>query len=277
MSINVNINRPSLPIQLIPLEEGKSLNVEPGSMHACKNVTLATSLSGSVWRTVKLYFLGGENVFMNTYTAKENGAWLALEEAHRGQVASYQLLPGETLFLKRGAYVASDSNVLIDTQFAGVSYWAKGLGFWKITASVKDELPGRIFFDTKQGIIKAVEIVKEDGPVLVDNEQIIGHTSALKMSWKKIGGVKTVLFSGEGFVNEVSGKGTVFVGTTATKVDKANFIQKTITTIIDGLSDGKVSSATLSIVAAAIIIGTSRVNEVVNTHSLIGRLFGIIF
>lgn len=261
MTTNVGTNHSFQPLQMIPLEEGQRLNVQTGSMHACKGVDVTSKLNGSIWNAVKMVFLGGEGFFINTYTSQEKNAWLALEEGHRGQVASYKLRPSEKLIMQRGAFVAADTNVSVSPGFAGVSTWFKGLGLWKLKASLKEGSEGRIFFDTKYGIVKEIKIAKEDGPVLIDNDHIIGFTDSLNFTWKKIGNVKTVLFSGEGFVNEVTGDGTVFVGTTTTKDDKENYVRKAVTGMINELTDGKSPAIVIATALAGLIYLSSRAEE----------------
>jgi uncharacterized protein (TIGR00266 family) len=252
------MGQPTIPIRIIPLESGQELQVEPGAMHACKNVELTTGLNGTVWEAAKQYFLGGESIFSNKYKATDKGAWVALEEGHLGQVASYQLAPGETLYLQKGAYVASDKNIKISTCFAGFSYYFKGLGMWKISATAPQDAPGRIFFDTKDGVIKAIKVDEAEGPVLLDNDSIIGYTDKVSLSLKRLGNARTMLFSGEGFVNETKGSGTVFIGKGISKVEKANYIEQKVVATIEDLTDGNLKAATIAALAAFIIVGTSR-------------------
>lgn len=261
-NVSSTMGQPTVPLRIIPLESGQELRVEPGAMHACKNVDLTTGLNGTVWEVAKHYFLGGESIFANTYKATDKGAWVALEEGHQGQVASYQLSPGETLYLQKGAYVASDSHIKINTCFSGFSYFFKGLGLWKIAASASQDAPGRVFFDTKNGVIKAIEVNEEKGPVLLENDSIVGYTDKLSLSLRRLGNTKTTLFSGEGFVNETKGSGTVFIGTGVTKAEKSNYIERMVVSTIETLTDGKLTAASIATLAGFIIAATSRAANV---------------
>lgn len=257
-NVRNTIRQPTIPLRIIPLEVGQELRVEPGAMHACKNVVLTTGLNGTVWEAVKHYFLGGESILANKYKATSKGAWVALEEGHQGQVASYHLAPGETIYLKNGAYVASDSPIKINTCFAGASYLFKGLGMWKIAASAPQNAPGRVFFDTKHGIVKAIQVDEAKGPVLLENDSIVGYTGKLSLSLKRLGNAKTLFFSGEGFVNETKGSGTVFIGTGVTKAQKSNYIEQIVVSTIEWLTNDKVKAVTVAAFAALVILTTSR-------------------
>lgn len=257
-NVSSTMRQPTIPLRIIPLESGQELRVEPGAMHACKNVKLTTGLNGTVWEVAKRYLLGGESVFANTYKATDKGAWVALEEGHQGQVASYQLAPGETLYLQKGAYVASDSHIKINTYFSGFSYFFKGLGLWKIGAVAPQDAPGRVFFDTKNGVVKAITVDEAKGSVLLENDSIVGYTDKLSLSLKRLGNAKTMLFSGEGFVNETKGSGTVFIGTGVTKAEKSNYIERLVVSTIEILTDGKLTAVTVAALAGFIIVMTSR-------------------
>ena len=204
-------------LQKIFLKEGESFNVEPSAMLACKNVEMKTDLNGSISAVAKRYLFGGETIFQNTYTAKKGEGWIALEETIPGQISAYELKPGESLSIAKSAYVASDQNVKISTNYAGVASWWKGLSIVKLTAVTTDGKNGRVFFNSEEGIIKAIEVKGNEGPTIVDNNHLVAYTSGLQVSIRKIGGLKSLLFSGEGTVNEVIGNGWVFVGSATTR------------------------------------------------------------
>ena len=202
----------SAEIKKIFLNEGESLNVESSAMLACRNVEIETGFNGSLFSVFKRYFFGGESLFQNSFKAKNGGGWIALEEAVPGQINAYELKTGKTLTVGRGAYVASDSNVKISTDFAGILGWRNGLGLVKLKASINNGDRGRVFFNSREGIAKVIKINQEDGPIIVDNNNLVAYTDDLEVSIRKMGGLKSLLFSGEGIVNEFKGNGLVFVG-----------------------------------------------------------------
>lgn len=216
-----------LNMRKISLNEGQSLNVEPSAMLACKNVEMETRLNGSVFAVAKRYFLGGESLFQNCYTAKEGGGWIALEESLPGQINAYELQPGKNLVIGRKAYVAADQNVKVSFHYAGAKGLFRGVGAVKLKASVIDKQSGRVFFNSMEGITKAIVISEETGPVIIDNEDIVAYTDTLQVSRRKLGDMKTLFLSGEGFVNEFKGNGTVFVGS-GQKVITSNLVDRII-------------------------------------------------
>ncbi len=199
-------------ITKIDLTEGQSLNLQSSAMLACKNVEIKTGFNDSFFGAVKRCIFGGETLFQNTYTAKEGGGWVALEETIPGQIGVYELYPGEALTIGRGCYVASDSNVKLSTIYGGVKGWWSGVGFVKLEATVTDEKVGRVFFDSMNSITKVIKIKEEDGPVIIDNTNLVAYTDQLQVAVRMLNGLKSLFFSGEGIVNEFKGNGLVFVG-----------------------------------------------------------------
>lgn len=204
-------------MQKLPLDEGKSLRVEPTAMLACRNVSVKTGTHASIFTLALRYLFGGESFFQNMFTGKPGGGWIALEEEVPGQIANYILQPGTSLIMHRGAFVAADEEVKISTIYGGITGWWKGMGFSKLKATLETGGSGRVFFDTVKGQIKELKITEEDGPVLIDNDNTVAHSGELTVTVKKLGGVVSTLFSGEGTVNEFRGNGSIFVGTGQTE------------------------------------------------------------
>lgn len=203
------------PPVVIPLKEGESIRVESGAMLAFKNLSLSTQSSGTgFWSTLKNYVLGGESLFVNIYTANQGDGWIALEENQPGQLVKMDLNPKESGFIiRRGAYIASSPNVKLETVYAGFGGLMQGKGLATTTAKVEEgDKSGLLYFQSPNGIPRVFHISQSDGPVIIDNDMILGHTEGLNIATKRIGGgVKSFFLSGEGLACEISGEGDVFV------------------------------------------------------------------
>ena len=218
---------PQAEVHKIYLEEGKSLNVESSAMLACCNLDVTTAMNGSLLSVAKRYILGGETLFQNIYSAKKGGGWIALEEAVPGQINSYLLQAGKNLILGRGSYVAADQNITISTDYAGVSSWWKGVGIARLKASVTEGSAGRIFFSSNEGIVKSIQVTEQSGPVIIDNNNIIAYTDDMLVSLRKMGNMRSLLFSGEGTVNEFKGNGVIFLGS-GESAARENLLEKIV-------------------------------------------------
>ena len=228
----------------IPLKEGQSIVVEPAAMLACQNVDVKTGTKDSALSVAARYFFGGESLFRNVFTAKQGGGWIAFEEELPGQVGSYTLAPGTSLIMGKGAFVAADSNVKVTTVYGGLSGWWKGLGFAKQKAMVELGENGRIFFDTAKGVVKEIKITREDGPIIIDNDNTVAHSGELTVTVRKLGGIFSTLFSGEGTVNEFRGNGSIFVGSGEKNVAH-NIFEQVVNGVSSALIPGKVTICTL--------------------------------
>lgn len=254
MTVNTSTSLPSTPMQLIPLKAGESIKIEPKTMLACKNVELTTHLNGSLWKAAIWRLMGGESFLINTYTAKKEGAWVTLEEAYKGQIVAHTLTSSEPITLQRQAFVAADANVSVKPGLLSPKSWIRGLGPLSIKASVQEGKEGRIFFTARNGVIKACKITKEDGPITVDNDSLLGYSGSLTATTRRLGDVKTLMFSGEGFVNEFTGDGTVFIGTTITKESKDNYVEQAINTIANQVVEA-VTKQNIDLPAKVIVMG----------------------
>ncbi len=204
----------------IPLAEGEKLRCEPGSMLAYRNLSVETARSSkSYLELTKSYFLGGESIFANSFEGQKGGGWIRLEEQIPGQIVCHELRAGEPgVVVTRESLLASTLNVSTETKYRGVSGFFKGVGIGSTVAKLVDDTDsvGRIYLNSGKGVVQAISVSSEDGPVVVDNDHIVGYTEGLENTVRRMGNTKSLFLSGEGFVCEFAGNGTVFVdsGTT---------------------------------------------------------------
>lgn len=239
MIVNPNQNyiQTAYEVHRIPLEEGQSIVVEPTAMLACHNVDVKTGKKGDVFSVAARYFFGGESIFRNVFTAKQGGGWIAFEEELPGQIGSYTLAPGTSLMMGKGAFVAADNNVKVTTIYGGISGWWQGLGFAKQKATVEEGENGRVFFDTAKGVVKEIKITTEDGSIIIDNDNTVAHSGELTVTVRKLGGVFSTLFSGEGTVNEFRGNGSIFVGS-----GEKEFAHNVFEQVVNGITNALIPS-----------------------------------
>jgi len=184
---------------------GESVVAESGAMVArSAELTMKTSMRGGLMAAAKRKLLGGESIFQNTFTATAPGQHVFLAAAAEGDVEALELAPGEDLLLQSGAYLASTSEVTLDTKFGGL----KGL-FGAGMFLVKVSGPGIVWFNS-YGAIHRVEI---DGRYVCDNNNIVGFSPSLNYNVVRFGGTKGLFFSGEGLICEFQGRGTLYAQT----------------------------------------------------------------
>jgi uncharacterized protein (TIGR00266 family) len=187
-------------------EAGETIRAESGAMVARDSgVAMTTSLQGSLGAALKRKLLGGESLFQNTFRASGPRERLLLAPAVEGEVAARELAPGEELFLQSGAYIASTETVTLDTKWQGVrGFFAGGLFLLRAVG------PGTIWFGT-YGALHTLALHGDS--YVVDNTHLVGFDGGVRYTVEKVGGLKSLFFSGEGLVCRMEGTGRVYVQT----------------------------------------------------------------
>ena len=110
------------------------------------------------------------------------------------------------VFLSSGAFLAAPPSVQIDTKWQGARGFFSGAGLFLLSATGH----GPLFFAAYGGI-HAVDV----GPAgyVCDTGHVVGFTSGLSYQVTKVGGLKSLFFSGEGLVCRFSGQGRLWVST----------------------------------------------------------------
>lgn len=111
-------HNPGFAVTRCTLAGGEKMRAESGSMAATSaGVEIEAKVQGGLMKGLKRSVLGGESLFMTTLTAPSGGGWVDVAANLPGDA---MVMPvGEELFLTRGAYLASDANVDIDTKWGG--------------------------------------------------------------------------------------------------------------------------------------------------------------
>ena len=153
--------------------------MQPGSIESfpSRDVSFETQSAGDLkdcfWRVV-----GGESVFVNKITANKP-AWVALEESVPGEMVECSLSPGETMFVKRGRFVASDANIGLSAAILDFTRALSGIGFAVLEAKTTDNNSGRLFFGADGSVVRKLEVSEKTGPITIDNKSIIAFGSGL--------------------------------------------------------------------------------------------------
>ena len=201
----------------IDLNIGQTFEAEPKAFIAGRHVNCITRNSSTGFmNALARAFFSEESIFTNTFTGLAANSWIRLAPPHLGQIASYKLKDtSDKIYLVKGSYLGSTSNINLSTKFHGL-FDLKGVGNVTIEASINpySETEGEVLFHSNSGSIIPVEVTPED-PVMVDNNHIIaftGKAGELDCTYKMLSPSVTGFFaSGEGYVCEFSGRGTVFV------------------------------------------------------------------
>ena len=218
------------PEGAIFLREGEALYAAPGKMQAAKNVSMATEYTAGIFESMKRLFMGGPDYFNNKFEANRGGGWVLLQESIPGQMGSMEIKAGHGMKIRTDRWAASTSNVTLETIYEGTSGIIRGTGVAMLQASVKaNSQRGKIFFYADEGVVKQIAVSSIGGPVMVDNDSIIGYSDGLTCSFRTSGnGLQSLMFGKEGIVCDFYGEGVVYIASTPqdTRVNQCSETKK---------------------------------------------------
>ncbi len=206
---------PAYTLLTLALAPGESVKSEPGAMVCQSGVEMTTGLSGGggiggFFKSMAKSMLGGESFFLNTFTAGPAGGWVSLAPAIPGDISWFDVQPGQNLFIQGGSFLACTPNVETDTQFQGLKGAFSGESMFFIRAFTGGQT-GRVYY-CSFGAIKEIPI-QPGQTITVDTGHVVAFTGGVNYQIGKVGGMKSLVFGGEGLVMHFSGQGSVWVQT----------------------------------------------------------------
>jgi uncharacterized protein (TIGR00266 family) len=190
-------------------QPGEQMVVESGGMVARDStLTMDTSMRGGLGGALKRKLLGGESLFQNTFTCTAPGQTLWIAPAFEGAIEQFDVTPGSELFLQSGAYLASTTGVTLDTKWQGARGFFSGEGLFLLRAHGQ----GRLWFSSYGGL-HAVDIGQQYQGYICDTSHMVAFTQGLRYSVNSVGGLKSLLLSGEGLVCRFEGQGRLWMQT----------------------------------------------------------------
>lgn len=186
----------------------EALVVESGAMVARDtDLKMKTQMKGGLLNAAKRKLLGGESLFLNTFTASKAGEVLFIAPSMEGDLRAMEIRSDRELAIQSGAFVASSPRVELDTKWGGLKGFFSGHGIFFLKASGE----GPVFVNS-YGAIHEIEL---DGSrsYIVDNNHIVAFTCDLEYHVRKVGGLKSLFLSGEGLVCEFKGRGRIWIQT----------------------------------------------------------------
>jgi len=199
--------RPSYALAVVSLDPQETLQAEAGAMVSMSpGLAMETGTKGGIMGALKRSVLGGESFFMNTYRAPANGGQIALAPALPGDMAVIELT-NEPLMVQSGSYVASSAGLTIDTKWSGAKTFFAREGLIMLRCSGTGTL-----VLSSYGAIHEMPLA-EGQTHTVDTGHLVAFTEGMGFQVKRVGGMKSTLFSGEGLVVDLTGPGKVMMQT----------------------------------------------------------------
>lgn len=193
--------QPDYSFLTVTIPANETLKVEASAMATMDtHVSMKTKMRGGIGRLVT-----GESLFINEFTAEGGPGEIGIAPGPPGDL-THVYLRDETIFLQNSAYVASTLGIEIKTKWQGL---VKGFFSGESLFLIRCEGEGDLWFNTYGAMIE----IDVSGNYVVDTGNIVAFTDGLDYEITKVGGYKSLFFSGEGFVCRFSGKGKVWIQT----------------------------------------------------------------
>ena len=202
-------HNPSFAVARITLEPGEQVRAESGAMMATSaGVSITSSTQGGVMKGLKRSFLGGESLFVTTFTAPAGGGWVDVAHHLAGDIIEAGVSATEPVSITRGCWLASASGVNLDTKWGGFKNLFGGEGGFLVRATGDGPVLLACY-----GALDTIALAEGES-VTVDTGHVVAFGPTVTSQIRKVaGGVIQTLKSGEGFVFDFTGPGWVMTQT----------------------------------------------------------------
>lgn len=201
---------PAYGVARLTLAANEPVRVESGAMMAMSaGVTLQAKAEGGIMKSLKRAALGGESFFVSTYTAPASGGFVDVAARLPGDITTYDVVAGRSLFIQKGSWLANEAAVGIDAQWGGFKNMFGSEGGFIIRADGQ----GTVVF----ACYGALEVwnLQAGQTITVDTGHMVAYEDSINMTIRKAsgGGLVQSFKSGEGLVFDFSGPGRVWTQT----------------------------------------------------------------
>ena len=197
---------PAFTLARVALDQGETVRAESGAMVSMSGtVDIQTKMQGGFLAAVARSVLTQESFFQNNFTAARGPGEVTLAPSLPGDIRRRDL-EGDSVILQSGAYLGSDPRVEIETKWGGARTFFAREGLFLLRASGR----GPLLFSSYGAI---VEVQVPPSGYVVDTGHLVAFEPGLEWTVEKVGGLKSLFFSGEGLVCRFRGSGKLWLQT----------------------------------------------------------------
>ncbi|NLX11335.1 MAG: TIGR00266 family protein [Chloroflexi bacterium] len=199
-------HNPAFSLAVVRLGASEAIKVEPGAMvgHS-SGITVETKSEGGFMGGLKR-MVGGESFFQNTYQAPAQGGEISLAPALPGDMVVLEI-GGDEMLLQSGAYVASETSITVDTKWGGAKGFFGSRSLILLRVGGRGKVVAACYGALEERVLAAGETYT------IDTGHIVAFDADMGFEVRRVGGWKSTLLSGEGFVCDLTGPGRVLLQT----------------------------------------------------------------
>jgi uncharacterized protein (TIGR00266 family) len=196
---------PSFAVARATLDAGEAIQAEAGAMMATSaGVGIEARMQGGLRGAFKRSVLGGESLFLSTFSAPPQGGWVDVAARLPGDLMVLDV--PRAYNLSRGSYLCSESSIGIDTKFGGFGNVFGGEGGFLVRVEGTGKVVASCY-----GALDRVELAAGE-TVVVDSGHMVAYSDGVEMQLRRVAkGIMQSVKSGEGFVFDFTGPGVVWV------------------------------------------------------------------
>ncbi len=195
--MHYRIDGASLPVLLVNLEAGESIQCEAGAMTWMDDEIEMQTEGGGIGKMFGRMFTG-ESAFMNTYIARRPGE-IAFASRFPGSIRVIEITPDCPFVVQKGSYLATvgrvDSEVFFQKRLRTGLFGGEGFLMRKFYGS------GLLFLEV-DGSAYEYHIPAGDCKI-IDTGYLAAMDATCTMDIRSVSGIKNMFLGGEGFFNTV--------------------------------------------------------------------------
>lgn len=210
MIMKYEIKGETLPAVICKLNYNESIVSESGAMGwMSEHITMDTNMKGGFFGGIGRAF-SGESIFLNTYTSKGEEEFIAFPSSFPGKIIARTLNANETIICQKGAFLAGESSITLETFFrkklSSGLFGGEGFILQKISG------PGTVFLEF-DGHIEEYNLTHGE-KIKVDTGHVAMFDESVSFDVEMLKGFKNIFFGGEGlFLSTLKGPGRVYLQT----------------------------------------------------------------
>ncbi len=196
---------PSFAVARCNLEPNEPLKCESGAMMATSaGVQLQAGTQGGLMKGLKRSVLGGESLFVSTFTAPPTGGWVDVAHHLTGDIIVAGILPEQPMNITKGCWLANSHGVELDTKWGGFKNMFGGEGGFLVHAHGQGTVLVACY-----GALDTINLQAGE-QVTIDSGHVVAYGPSVSMQMRKATtGMMQTLKSGEGYVFDFTGPGWV--------------------------------------------------------------------
>jgi uncharacterized protein (TIGR00266 family) len=204
MDVNVRHN-PSFAVARVNLASNEAVKVEAGAMMATSaEIAFDAKMEGGFLKSLKRATLGGESLFVTTYTAGANGGWVDVAANLPGDLVVTGVTAEQAMFIQRGSWLCSSDAVVLDTKWGGFGNLFGGEGGFVVRASGHGTVVLSCY-----GALDTISLQAGE-TIVLDSGHMVAYADGVGMNLRAASGkIAGAIKSAEGLVFEFTGPGWV--------------------------------------------------------------------